>query len=362
MGKQVQISSKKDIDTFIKKELSENYLNTNVYEITRELFLKNEGASSFMPSKREIQSKNKIVKDATKLGDLEILRHHKNRREEKWCRKVVIIGKYTYGIFASDAMINRLKCKGTQSKVKRIDIDGSFKVPRPFTQLLTNYIYEENSELFGPVFFVLTNSKESLSYENIYLEIDSILSQISEDTSNLYKYDADIWISDFELGQINTLIKRKPQSIKKGCYFHFLQCLWENTRKIGLKVKEMIHIMREIITALSLLCFLRRSNIESCFNVIKKHYNEIYNNEKIIQFFSYFENTWIKGNFPTYLWNYFEDELGIQFKNIQRTNNCVESFHNQLSLLLNRVSITNVKITILIAENSNNVTILRSFK
>ena len=89
--------------------------------------------------------------------------------------------------------------------------------------------------------------------------------------------------------------------------------------------------------ALSLLCFFRKSNIEKCFLVIKNHYINLYEEEQVKTFFSYFEDTWIKGNFDSYLWNYFEDDKGVQFNNIQKTNNCVESFHNQLSFLLHRL-------------------------
>ena len=70
--------------------------------------------------------------------------------------------------------------------------------------------------------------------------------------------------------------------------------------------------------ALSLLCFLRKSNIEKCFAVIKNHYINLYEEEPVKTFFSYFEDTWIKRNFDSYLWNYFEDDKGVQFNNIQK--------------------------------------------
>ena len=169
---------------------------------------------------RKIQAQIKYAKDSTKLSDLEIIRNSKNIRDEKWCRKVVIIDKYTMAIFSSDAMLSKLR-----SKLKQLFIDGSFKVPKPFTQLLTFYLYDETINIFAPVFFVLTNSKEQLSYDLIFNEINSILFVLSKQNRQQYELNFDIVTTDFELALINSVKNNMMNLMQKGCYFHFLQAL-----------------------------------------------------------------------------------------------------------------------------------------
>ena len=78
-----------------------------------------------------------------------------------------------------------------RSKLKQLFIDGSFEVPKLFTQLLTFYLYEIIN-ICAPVFFVLTNSKEQLCYELIFNEINSILFVLSKRNRQQYELNFDI--------------------------------------------------------------------------------------------------------------------------------------------------------------------------
>ena len=94
--------------------------------------------------------------------------------------------------FSSDAMLSKLR-----SKLKQLFIDGSFKVPKLFTQLLTFYLYDEIINIFAPVFFVLTNSKEQLSYDLIFNVINSILFVLSKQNRQQYELNFDNIVLEF---------------------------------------------------------------------------------------------------------------------------------------------------------------------
>ena len=119
----------------------------------------------------------------------------------------------------------------------------------------------------------------------IFNEINSILFVFSKQNRQQYELNFDIVTTDFELALINSVKNNMMNLMQKGCYFHFLQVLWRYASKVGLRKENMVPATREIIMALSLLCFLRKSNIEKCFMVIKNHYINLYEEEPVKIFF-----------------------------------------------------------------------------
>jgi hypothetical protein len=125
------------------------------------------------------------------------------------------------------------------------------------------------------------------SYDLIFHEIRSELCLINETSHQEFLFEADIVMTDFELSLINSVQKKMQGSQQKCCYFHWLQALWRYAGKIRMRTKEIVSKTREIIMALSLLCFLNRTNLKSCFEVIRSHYLTIFKEEAIKQFFDY---------------------------------------------------------------------------
>ncbi len=330
-GKQKEITNNKDIGSLIKKEMAENPLHVNLYSMEKKIMESNENCYSILPGKKSIQDHIKNHKANVKISDLEMLNSCKSARNENWMRNTFMKEGNISSIFATDSMINKLK-----NKPKQLFFDGSFKVPHLFKQLLTIYMYDEEINFFGPIFFILTSSKKESNYANIFDAIKSELTSINEKIGSNLALEADYLMCDFEDALLQA-IKKKVRGKQKGCFFHWMQALWRYAIKLKLKNQDTVLIIREAILALSLLCFIKQCNVLDCYEAIKNHYLEKCKNENFQEFFIYFEKNWLKGTYNLDIWNYFEEDKGINFINMQKTNNCVESFHNQLSLLLNRV-------------------------
>jgi len=200
-----------------------------------------------VPNKQMIQNSIKNYRSDLKLSDLEILRNHKNLRNENWMRKIIMSDAHVSAIFASDAMLTRLKTKPMQ-----LFFDGYFKTPKMFQQLLTVYAYDDSLDYFGPIFFVLTNSKEEDNYTTIFTELQSEITRIEEESKLNLHFEASYYLSDFETPLLNA-IATKFKGIQKGCFFHWIQALWRASSKHGMKKKTDISTTREIIMPLSLL-------------------------------------------------------------------------------------------------------------
>jgi len=122
-------------------------------------------------------------------------------------------------------------------------------------------------------------------------------------------------------------IKTVFQNCKiKGCFFHYLRCLWKKANALHLKNNEFIFRTCELITALTLLAVIPLEKIDISFNALQQFYLQ---NPLFIEykgFLEYFEKTWLHGTFAHNLWNFYEEIT--KFENYKKTNNCVESFHN----------------------------------
>ena len=325
------ISSKEDMRNFNKQEISSKPLQANVYSIQKEFFTQNDGSYSYRPKKSEIIKEIRKIKNDIKLTDLEIIRNYKTRSKDNFFRKLIIQDRYTIIIFASDAMISHLR-----SEHYSLFIDGYHKVPKGFYQLLTFYIYNESISFYGPIIYCLINSKDSECYNMIFFEIKNLLHFLSKQSSNEYLLTLLTLMTDFEQALINTAKVHFENTRLKGCYFHWLQALWRWAIKNKLKNKENSHRTQEIINALSSLCFLKPNLVRQAFESIKIYYLNNVHYKIYKEAFNYFYSTWIDGIFDISLWNYCEID-GVNFEYIDKTNNCVESFHNQVSKLINKV-------------------------
>ena len=111
-----------------------------------------------------------------------------------------------------------------------------------------------------------------------------------------------------------------PDAQRKGCFFHFCQCLWRKLQGLGLAVayKEMPEIRTWFRMALA-LPMLPVAQVVDGFNLVKERSPDV---PRIQEFNDYLFTTWVTG-FPLEMWNYFRYDG-------PRTNNHVEGFHNRL--------------------------------
>jgi len=77
VGKSSVISSKRDMNVFIRKEVGENSLGVNVYNMQKKIFSMSQGEYSYLPGKEEIQNQIKSAKVDTKISDIELIKNFK---------------------------------------------------------------------------------------------------------------------------------------------------------------------------------------------------------------------------------------------------------------------------------------------
>lgn len=134
-------------------------------------------------------------------------------------------------------------------------------------------------------------------------------------------------LTDFELAMQNALTHCFSNIQLKGCFFHLKQAVQHWVSRKGFK-KEMasnseFRIWVNMLSSLALVplsLFDQPYSIVENFKVVTK-----YDRKPII---NYFKKTWVLGNFPPTMWNYF-DFIG------RKTNNDVEGFNRWLNCYLN---------------------------
>ena len=148
-------------------------------------------------------------------------------------------------------------------------------------------------------------------------------------------------LSDFEVACLNSCEAVFSDAIHRGCFFHFVQCIWRQVQSSGLqeryaKEEEFAHEVKK----LAALAFIPVDDVTSAFEQLtdSEFYKE--NDNCLHPLIDYFEDTWIGrlkrgGNrrspkFPIRLWNCYETIID----EIPRTNNSDEGWHNGFSSLL----------------------------
>ncbi|CAI6347305.1 unnamed protein product [Macrosiphum euphorbiae] len=123
-------------------------------------------------------------------------------------------------------------------------------------------------------------------------------------------------MTDIEAALQNAFLTVYPETVAHGCWFHYVQALIKNVKRLGLAqyVKDNVQaqICLKMCAALALLLV---NKIDEGFQLIRRH--AIDNNVRFAIFFNYYSNYWVPEVFSVY---------GLP----RRTNNNVECFHSQL--------------------------------
>ncbi|CAF2107579.1 unnamed protein product [Rotaria magnacalcarata] len=136
---------------------------------------------------------------------------------------------------------------------------------------------------------------------------------------------------DFEQAAINSIKLVFPNTIVKGCNFHFNKCIYTKLQELGFqsafidkKSSDMNEInVRNLYKKTCALAFMPPQEISNLWVLIMDEYQDI---DNIGEFYDYVTNTWIDNDplFDYTLWNYFD------FKSL-RTSNNLEGWHPRLN-------------------------------
>lgn len=199
--------------------------------------------------------------------------------------------------------------------------DGTFKtVPTIYEQLYTIHGLRNNVSI--PLVYALLPNKSQRCYREFLSALKDLEASLNPSTVMI----------DFEQAMIGALDAEFPQTAKRGCFFHFCQCLYRNIQLTGHKVEYDTNPDFALrIRMLSALAFVPLELVETFFNkyceenILPAHAQDI---------LYYFEDTWIgrpdRGNrrrpprFPLRLWNCYETVL----QGLPKTNNSIEGWHH----------------------------------
>ena len=198
--------------------------------------------------------------------------------------------------------------------------DGTFKAsPLLFYQLYTLHGLKQNISL--PLVYALLPDKSETTYIK-FLEA-------------VKNFDPSFFPSsittDFEPAMIKATKHVFPNTIQKGCFFHFSQCIVRKIQACGLK--QQYETDAEFALKLRMLCALAFVPVEGVVDAFEALCdNEVFPFEAQ-DVVDYFEDTWIGRpdrrrhrrlpKFPLDMWNVHISVLD----NIPKTNNNVEGWH-----------------------------------
>ncbi|CAF3065059.1 unnamed protein product, partial [Rotaria sp. Silwood2] len=133
-------------------------------------------------------------------------------------------------------------------------------------------------------------------------------------------------LSDFESGTIKTIKELFPNTVHRGCLFHYGQCIWRHIQENGLSTKyDDDDNFRLNVRKLLSLPFVPASEVIETFELIADEFDD--EADTLVE---YYEKTWIgekkkqgagrkKPKFNNELWHVYERVIN----DLPRSNNSV---------------------------------------
>ena len=215
-------------------------------------------------------------------------------------------------VFATLADLTRV-CES-----EMIHIDGTFKVcSEIFHQLYIIY----SSTRYGilPELFCFLPDKKPETYHRLFFLIQSKAMSLG------LSFTPKTIMVDFDVTIHNVIRLLLPNTLIKGCFFHFAQLIFRKLRSI--KISNCLKSNDDIrkwfrmflgMASMPIPHLQRAFNAITSINLPKEHQQECND------FHHYFMETWLCGNYPGEMWTYFNSTL-------PRTNNSCKGYISRLS-------------------------------
>jgi len=107
---------------------------------------------------------------------------------------------------------------------KQIFVDGFYKVPKDFKQLVNVFRYSELDHGAFAIFYYLLNFKTEDQYKLMFEEFKTILKSFHPD----FIFSPEVCMTDYEKGLINAVNYSFPTSKNSRCFFQSLKLLKKN--------------------------------------------------------------------------------------------------------------------------------------
>jgi hypothetical protein len=209
-----------------------------------------------------------------------------------------------------------------------IFVDATYRcVPVQFYQLVIVMLYDPISDLYLPVWYILTTGKTAQVYDHVFNNL-FIASKRKLDPAHI--------VCDFEFAMIKSVQAEFPDSHIVGCLFHFKQALRRKMLKLKISEPEVNLAMRE--GCIDRLTTMRRLDINlrgihEVRSTIKRDCSSrgiSYARENWKKFWKYFKKTWLHKFEPAW-WNI----NGVREDIVNRTNNPLERYNRTLNTHFN---------------------------
>ena len=185
-----------------------------------------------------------------------------------------------YFIFITDFFVNKIKSS------KNIFIDGTFKKPDNFSQIIIIQFYHNitNKKYTGA--YIIINSKSFEGYLDCLKEFKIILNK--KENGKIF----DSITIDFEDALYKACADIFPDSLIIGCYYHYKAALVRYLKKAKLIKKDNTTYNKELVSVLGLLPIYFKGDIDYINKTITILENDKkFKNLKV--FFEYFRKEWI---------------------------------------------------------------------
>ena len=203
--------------------------------------------------------------------------------------------------------------------------DGTFEMaPSCSYQVYTIHGFVNGEGL--PLVWAILPNKTADTYKELFGVVRSALISTFGDIGQMK-----FFVTDFERAAINAISHVFPEVTVKGCSFHFRQALMRRVQQEGLKSayetdSELPSAVRQWIRQLMAMSMLPAFAVPLAWNALRHPpaTGQPSVDYKTAAFATYFESTWVTGDFQPVLWTHF-DHTG------PRTTNLAEGFHNSLN-------------------------------
>lgn len=149
---------------------------------------------------------------------------------------------------------------------------------------------------------------------------------------------------DFEVAALSAIEEKFPSAERKGCLFHYSQCLWRKVQQFGLVPYYDDRIVHKFVRSCSALALVPLSRLDDGWLEIQADSPAPDHpaSAALERFKEYFISTWLENDavYPRALWNHYGN-FG------PRTTNHLEGWHRYLN---KRVGRTHVNIFDMVHE------------
>ena len=204
-------------------------------------------------------------------------------------------------------------------------IDGTFRiVPNPFYQCLIIMVFDVQTAVYVPVFYVLMSGKHETLYWHALHWIF---------VGSKWKLDPFSVTCDYERGLHNAVVRKFRDTMLNGCLFHWKQA---NRRKmVDLKMETKQIKLAMTRNVLDILTIIPRDEILSkgipyVRDIIDAEVKTKKDRQLWDEFWGYFKKYWMSTQDFISTWNIFDTEKKyIELQN--RTSNALERYNRTLS-------------------------------